>query len=211
MLSGVIAKIVSSTLGFVLKKGRNKVADKLKERGEVTDAKLRNVIVEDLNDIKTKIDRLARKNLLASYSFLKEGIVTLNLALNEAKDENINKDEANAEQDDESQTTETTIRNGSESGVIDEAIELSTAIKQLRNTSDRLASTEKFFRAAREKAKAKKLRVASKILECLQDTRAAAVGCMLFLEELHNLPAIEETVSTYFKGGIKSRVYKVPD
>ena len=152
MLSGVIAKIVGSTLGFVLNKGRNKVADKLKERGEVTDAKLRNVIVEDLNDIKTKIDGLARKNLLASYSFLKEGIVTLNLALDEAKDENINKDEANAEQDGESQTTETTIRNGSESGVIDEAIELSTAIKQLKNTSDRLASTEKFFRAAREKA-----------------------------------------------------------
>ena len=152
MLSGVIAKIVSSTLGFVLNKGRNKVTDKLKERGEVTDAKLRNVMVEDLNDIKTKIDGLARKNLLASYSFLKEGIVTLNLALDEAKDENINKDEANAEQDGESQTTETTIRNGSESGVIDEAIELSTAIKQLKNTSDRLASTEKFFRAARKKA-----------------------------------------------------------
>ena len=31
---------------------------------------------------------------------------------------------------------------------------------------------------------------------------------MLFLEELHNLPAIGETLSTCFKGGIKSRVYK---
>ena len=55
---------------------------------------------------------------------------------------------------------------------------------------------------------ATKLRVVSKILECLQETKVAAAGCMLFLEELHNLPAIGETFSTYFKGGIKSRIYK---
>ena len=56
---------------------------------------------------------------------------------------------------------------------------------------------------------ATKLRVVSKILECLQETKVAAAGCMLFLKELHhNLPAIGETFSTYFKGGFKSRVYK---
>ena len=53
-----------------------------------------------------------------------------------------------------------------------------------------------------------RLRVASKILECLQDRKAAIASCMLFLEELHNLPAIGETFSTHFKGGIKSLVYK---
>ena len=60
---------------------RNIAADKLKKRGDVTDEKLRNVFVEDLNDIKTKIDALARKDLLASYSFLEEGTETLNLIL----------------------------------------------------------------------------------------------------------------------------------
>ena len=55
---------------------------------------------------------------------------------------------------------------------------------------------------------ATKLRVVSKILECLQETRVAAAGCMLFLEELHNLPAIGQTFSTYFKGGIKSIFYQ---
>ena len=223
MLS-IITSIISSTLGLVLNKACHTAADKLKQRGDVTDEQLRNVIVEDLNDIKTKIDGLARKDLLASYSFLKEGIISLNFALDEAKDEQISKDEVNADQNGESKTTEMTTRNESVSGVLNEAIELSTAIQKLNNTSNgRLVAAKECFKDARVKATeafcnetlslsdrimATKLRVVSKILECLQETKVAVAGCMLFLEELHNLPAIGETISTYFKGGIKSRVYK---
>jgi hypothetical protein len=220
MWLSIIANLVSSTLGLVLGKARNSAAEKLKD-GDTTDDKLRDVIVEDLDNIKTKIDALARKDLLASYCFLKEGVVTLNLALDEAEDEQTSKNETNGSQNDESQTT---TRNESESGVLNEAITLSTAIQKLNNTSNgRLVFAKNRFTAAFEKATeafcnealslpdrimATKLRVASKILECLQDTKVAAVGCMLFLEELHNLPAIGETFSTYFKGGIKSKIYK---
>ena len=152
MLS-VIAKIISSTLGLVLNKARNTAAEKLKEHGDVTDEKLRDVIVEDLNSIKTKIDGLARKDLLTSYSFLEEGIIALNLALDEAKEEQISNDGANHDQDgganhDQdggSKTTETTTRNKSDSGVLNEAFELSAAINELQNTSGRLASAEKYL------------------------------------------------------------------
>ena len=211
-------------MGLVLNKARHTAADKLKQRGDVTDEQLRNAIVDDLNDIKTKIDGLARKDLLASYSFLKEGIISLNVALDEARDEQISKDEANADQDGGSKTTETTTRNKSESEVLNEAIGLSTAIQKLNNTSNgRLVAAKECFKAAREKATeafwnealsledrimATKLRVVSKILECLQETKVAAAGCVLFLEELHNLPAIGETFSIYFKGGIKSIFYQ---
>ena len=140
-------------------------------------------------DIKTKIDGLARKDLLVSYFFLKEAVILLNVALDEAKDEQISKDEVNTDQNDGSKTTRTTTRNLRQSGVLNEATELSTAIKELKNTSNRLASTEKYFRAAREKATeafcnealnlpdrimATKLRVVSKILECLQHTKVVA-------------------------------------
>ena len=221
MWLSIIANLVSSTLGLVLGKARNSAAEKLKD-GDTTDDKLRDVIVEDLDNIKTKIDALARKDLLASYCFLKEGVVTLNLALDEAEDEQTSKDEKKGSQNDESQTT---TRNESEPhGVLNQAITLSTAIQKLNNISNgRLVFAQKRFTAALEEATrafcnealslpdrimAAKLRVASKILECLQDTKVAAVGCMLFLEELHNLPAIGETFSTYFKGGIKSKIYK---
>ena len=204
----VISNFISSALGFVLNKARNKVAEKLKEKGDVTDEKLRNAIIEDLNDIKKKIDGLARKDLLASHAFLNEGIVTLYLALDEAKDE----------------LTSIDKRQSWRSGGLDEAVKLSTAIQKMNNKSNtKLLAAKDCFKAAREKATeafcneslslpdrimATKLRVASKILECLQDTKAAAAGCMLFLEELHNLPAIGGTFSTFLKGGIKSRVHK---
>ncbi len=189
------------------------MADKLKD-GDIADEKWREKIIEDLEDIKSKIDGLARKDLLASYRFFKEGVVTLNLAL----------DEANGARNGGSNTTATTRRNESESGVLNDAIALTQAIQKLSHTSSgRLISAKECFKTAREKATeafcnealslpdrimAAQLRVVSKILECLEDTETAVTNCMLFLEELHNLPAIGETFSTYFKGGIKSRFYK---
>ena len=61
-------------------------------------------------DVKTKIDGLARKDLLVSYFFLKEGVISLNVALDEAKDEQISKDEVNTDQNDGSKTTQTTMQ-----------------------------------------------------------------------------------------------------
>ena len=221
MLS-IIAKLISSTLGLVLNKARSSAAEKLKD-GDTTHEKLRDVIIEDLDDIKSKIDALSRKDLRSSYCFLKEGVVTLNLALDEAKDEQIITGEPNDPPNEGSQTTTT---NESESGILNDAIALSHAIQKLNNTSSvngRLVSAEKLFGDARRKATeafcnealslpdrimAAKLRVVSKILECLQDTKAAAAGCVLFLEELHNLPGIGETFTTYFEGGMRSKFYK---
>ena len=213
----IIVNILSSTLGALLNKARSSAADQLKD-GDITDEKLRDVVIEDLNDIKKKIDGLSRKDLLASYSFLKEGVVTLKLVLDETKVEPIN------EEGDCGSKTATTTRNESESVVLNEAIALSQAIQKLNKTSsERFVLAKKHFTEARQEATrafcnealslpdrimAAQLRVVSKILECLQDTKTAIAGCMLFLEELHNLPAIRETVSTYFKGGFKSRFYK---
>ena len=220
----VIKRYVNSVIDTVLNKPRNVAADKLRERGDIADEKLRNVVADDLYDIKTKSDGVARKDLLASCELFDEGIAELNLALDETRDEQISKDEGNADQGEGSKTTETTTRNEGDSGVLNEAIELSTAIQKLDNTSNRrLAKATECFKTAREEATrafcnealslpdrimATRLRVLSKILECLQDTKAAVAGCMLFLKGLHNLPAIGEIFSTCFKGGIKSRVFK---
>lgn len=206
----------------MLSKAQNTAAEKLKD-GDVTHEKLRNVIRGDLDSIKEKIDGLSRKDLLASYSFLKEGILTLYLALDEAKDEQINIDEEIGAQNGGSQTSALTTSKESEISVLNEAITLLTALQKQNNANGRLFAAKELFKAAREEATrafwnealslldrimATKLRVASKILECFQDTRSAAAGCMLFLEELHNLAAVGQAFSTYFKGGIKSIFYK---
>jgi len=57
-------------------KGREVAAERLKD-GDVTDQKFRGLIVREIDDINSKLDGLARKDLLASISFFKEGIEML--------------------------------------------------------------------------------------------------------------------------------------
>ena len=54
---------------------------------DVTDAKIREIVVRELNDIKIKLDGLSRKDLLSSYMFLKEGVQLLTDSLDKSKDE----------------------------------------------------------------------------------------------------------------------------
>ena len=53
----------------------------------MTDAKEREIVVRELNDIKTKLDGLSRKDLLSSYSFLREGVELLNVCLDQSTQE----------------------------------------------------------------------------------------------------------------------------
>ena len=52
---------------------------------------------------------------------------------------------------------------------------------------------------------ASKLRIASSILETfLEDAEVGAQDCLLYLQELHDLPAIRETFTVHLDGGLKS-------
>ncbi len=248
----VIVDIMKFALGSLLDKGvnvvRNAAADKLKD-GDAMDEDWRAKIANNLHDIKTKLDGLSRKDLLASRCFLEEGIDLLLLALDEMKEKETTEDEANGVQNVESTTTETTptastmttapttptsatatTTNENKSVDLNQAIALIHAVQKLKNTSsNRFVSAKECFKAAREEATrafcnealklvdrimAAKLRVVCKILECLQDTKAAASGCMLFLKQLNYLPGIGETFSTYFEhkffsyNNFKSNFYK---
>ena len=72
-MSSIITAVFKATIGLLVNKGRDKAAEKLKD-GDVTDQKFRGLIVREIDDIKWKLDGLARKDLLASISFFKKGI-----------------------------------------------------------------------------------------------------------------------------------------
>ena len=44
----------------------------------------------------------------------------------------------------------------------------------------------------------------SRILGSLDDPDAAAVACKVYLEELHDMPAVNKMFAVQFKGGVKS-------
>ena len=79
-MSSIISGILNSTVGLLWNKARDKIAKKLQD-GDVTDENIRKIVVRELNDIKTKLDGLIRKDLRSSCSFLEEGVDFLYVAL----------------------------------------------------------------------------------------------------------------------------------
>ena len=75
-MSSIATAVFKVTIGLLVNKGRDKVAEKLKD-GDITDQKFRGLIVREIDDIKSKLDGLSRKDLLASISFFEEGIELL--------------------------------------------------------------------------------------------------------------------------------------
>ncbi len=220
-MSSIVTSILSSTVGLLWNKARDSIAAKLKD-GDVTDAKIREVVVREINDIKTQLDGLSRKDLLSSYSFLQEGVDFLNVSLNKSKlEQKALVDETQHVRGE----TSTMQESGVESGIVNEALELSHAIGKLRIYSEEeLESAKKRFEEARKTAThafcnealsvkdrifAAKVRIVSEILECLDRPETATTGCLSFLKKLHSLPAIQEIFTVYLKkGGVKSILNK---
>ena len=211
-MSSIVTSILSSTVGLLWNKARDKTAESLKD-GDITDAKLREIVVRELNDIKTKLDGLSRKDLLSSYSFLQEGIQLLNVCLEKFEQKTV----VNEGNDDRAETSR--MPSGGESDILNEALELSQAMGKLQIVSKEFESAMKRFKDARKRATdafcneglniqdrifAAKLRIVSEILECLDNPDTTASSCLLFLEKLHGLPAVREIFSVHLDGGVKS-------
>ena len=218
-MCSIVTGILSSTVGLLWNKARDSTAAKLKD-GDVTDEKIREIVVRDLNDIKTKLDGLSRKDLLSSYNFLQEGVDFLNVSLQNSKLDQ--KALTNETHDDRGETSK--MQSCDQSGILSEAIELSQAMGKLKcNSDEKYESAKERFKKARERATdafstetlvlkdkifAAKLRIVSEILECLDHPENAIIGCLSFLKKFHSLPAIQEIFSVYLNGGIKSMLNK---
>ena len=215
-MSSLITTILQWTVGLLCDKARDSAANKLKN-GDLADEKLREIIVRDLRDVMSKLDCLSLKDLDASYSFLKEGVELLNLALGK-----LSKDQKASEI---SSDEETRVVNNTASGILNAASSLPQAIKTLKISCDeRFVSAKDRFKSSRERATiafnnkslsikdrimACKLRVAATILESgLEDPEAATTACLLPLKELHGLPTIQEMFAVFLKGGLKSMFKK---
>ena len=211
-MSSIVTSILSSTVGLLWNKTRDKTAESLKD-GDITDAKLREIVVRELNDIKTKLDGLSRSYLLSSYSFLQEGIQLLNVCLEKFEQKAV----VNQGNDNRGKTSR--MPSDGESDILNEALELSQAMGKLQIVSKEFESAMKRLEDARKEAThafcneglniqdrifAAKLRVVSEILECLDNPDTAASSCLLFLGELHGLPAVREIFSVYLDRGVKS-------
>ena len=79
-MSEIVTSFLKTVLGFLVDKARDSAAEKLKE-GDVTDKKIRELIQREINDIKSKLDALSRKDLLTAVDAFEAGVGYLYQAL----------------------------------------------------------------------------------------------------------------------------------
>ena len=145
-MTSIVTSILSSTLGLLWNKAGDATAENL-ENGDVTDGKLRKIVVRELNDIKTKLDCPSRKDLLSSYTYLKEGVQLLNDSLDKSKDEQtavMNEDK------DDGSVTSCTMPSGGD--ILSDALQLSQAMGRLKVESNQSGMAEERFKEARKQA-----------------------------------------------------------
>ena len=204
-MSAIITAVFKATIGLLVNKGRDKVAERLKD-GDVTDQQFRSLIVREIDDIKSTLDGLARKDLLASISFFKEGIELLYEAFD-------------------------VIRSRTEHGADSVqaacavALSLTEGMRNLELTdldesaARKLANAKKRFERARERATdaysnegltisdrilAMQYRVMATILETIDNPADAIAPCKVCIEELNGLPMVQKSFEVQRKTGIRA-------
>ena len=76
-MSSFITSVFKATIGLLVDKARSHAAEELKD-GDVVDQKFRNLVVKEIDDIKSKLDSLAKRELEASLDIFMAGVVCLN-------------------------------------------------------------------------------------------------------------------------------------
>ena len=134
-MSSIITAVFKATIGWLVDKGRDEAAKKLKD-GDITDQRFRGIIVRKIDDMKSKLDGLSRKDLLASIGFFREGIELLYEVFEETR----SRSEYDAD---------------TAQAACAEAVSLTEGMKHLKFTESatrKLANAKKRFERARERA-----------------------------------------------------------
>ena len=208
-MSSLITAVFKATIGLLVNKGRDKLAEKL-NKGDVTDQKFRGLIVREIDEIKSKLDGLARKDLKTSISHFKEGIELLYEVFESARPSSEHK----------------TV---TEQAASVEAFPLSREMRKLELTSmdetaTRLLSTakERFKEARREATKAfnnealelpdrllaMQYRLMATILETVDNPEDCLRPCKVCIEDLHDLSGVKECFKVELKKGFWARLGK---
>lgn len=211
-MSSIVSAVFKATVGLLVNKGRDLTAEKLKD-GDVTDQRIRDFIVGEIDDIKSKVDGLARRDLLTSMSYFKRGVTYLFELLNK-----VESGKSGPEKSLKVHGLRSTATTAAEKTVeIAEGLntlELTDAAdkRALSNSKEEfkvacLKATEAFNNEALstfDRIQAMVIRVAATILEKVEYPEDALAACRLCLEELHSMPAVKGSFAVEFKKGFRA-------
>ena len=206
-MSSLITAVFKATIGLLVNKGRDKLAEKLNE-GDVTDQKFRGLIVREIDEIKSKLDGLARKDLLASISLFKEGIELLYEVFESAR-----------------LSTEHRAIEAAATACV-EQFDIAREMRKLQLTAldesatRKLSTAKETFGEARLEAMrafsnealelpdrllAMQYRLMATILRSIDNPTDALAACRVCLDELHQVPAVKEYFKVELEEGLRLR------
>ena len=215
--------IIKFILGLLVDKTRKSAANELKE-GDVTDETFRSLIEREIDEIKWKLDGLARANLLASISFFKEGLIYLYKVLDLRRSEEDGNETRQGADETEEINLKVTLRSSAAST---ETFSITKQMGRLQLTgqaelaSRALSDAKDRFRDARRKATeafcnealstsdrilAMQFRLMATLLEKVDNPTDALAACTLCLEELHSMRAVQKCFKAQLQQGVRTRL-----
>ncbi len=202
----IVTAVFKATIGLLVNKGRDKLAEKLRD-GDVTDQKFRGLIVREIDDIKSMLDGLARKDLLASISFFEEGIELLYVVFDKARTRSEHRGEKTAEA---ACTKAFSLAEGMRNldlTDLDESATRALSNAKKRFEDARREATRAFKNEAldtSDRILAMEYRVMATILEVVDNPADALAPCKVCVKELNCLPAIQNSFDVQLKKGIQA-------
>ncbi|PFX12701.1 Beta-1,4-N-acetylgalactosaminyltransferase 3 [Stylophora pistillata] len=199
----MMTAVFELTIGLLLNKGRDKAAERLKD-GDVADENIRGLIVRELDEIKSKLDGLARKDLFASISFFEEGIELLY---------EVFKEERSRRQPDETLAVTADAFSAVERMTnldlteLDESAAQKLSEAKTRFENARVDATRAFANEAltiSDRILAMQYRVMATILKTIDHPSNALAPCRVCIKELNSLPAVQNTFNVQLKTGIQA-------
>ena len=201
-MSVIITAVFKATMGWLVDKCRDEAAKKLKD-GDITDQQFRGIIIREIDDLKSKLDGLSRKDLLSSISSFKEGVELLYEVFEE---------------------TRSRCEYGAEAAQAACAVTVSLTeemkhLKLTESATRKLADAKKRFENAREKARdafcnealspndrilSMQYRVMATVLEKIDHPEDVLAPCKVCIEELNSLPVVQQSLREQLKTGFRA-------
>ena len=204
-MSSIATAVFKVTIGWLVDKGRDTAAEKLKD-GDVTDQKFRALIVREIDDIKSKLDGLSRKDLGASISFFEEGIELLYDFFVKARSRGEHSAATTRAACDEAFALAVRMGTLELTDLDKSAVEALSKAKE-RFKDSRRKATEAFKNealAASDRILAMQYRVMATILETVDNPEHAIAPCRVCLKELNSLLAVQKNFDVQLKKGLQA-------
>ena len=215
-MSAIVTTVFKATIGLLVRKGRAAAAEKLKE-GDVVDQKFRRLILREIDDVKSKLDGLARKDLLSSFSSFAEGIEYLYEVFDRSKARVEYEEDvfaAQAAADKAGRQTRFLTRQMSsldETNLLDDSVRKELEIAKKRFEYAREKARDAFANEALDlcdRILAMQYRVMATILQSCDSPQDALPACRVCIEELHSLATVKECFDVQLNKGFWARFSK---